>query len=337
MRILFDLRRVGLGDGGGSLSIVSSANTLVDLGHEVTIVDSMKNQHTWIPLKADHIICNKSTKIPDADVIIATGYKSVKPTVNAPARCGIKMHWVRGFETWVMSEHKIVQEIFGAPTIKLVNGIGLKRKLQECNCKSYLIRPGYDLDNYKPLGIRENNKKIIIGGLYNEGRGKQKKRTAWLYETAYRLKTKRNDVEFWLFGAHPEPKGFLMDYYIRMPSLKEKNEFYNHINIWLAPTALEGLHMPPAEAMLTGCPVIGTNAKLNGMHDYLTHMKTGLVCKNDLESFIKATNKLIDNRKLQAQLGKKGRDKIIELGSRKDNMIKLVALLKRLKSENIQS
>jgi len=335
MRILFDLRRVGLGNGGGSFSIINSANTLMDLGHEVIIVDSMKNQHTWIPLKVDHIICNNDRKIPDADVIIATGYKSVKSTINAPSRCGLKAHWIRGFESWVMSEDQMVKEIFRVPTIKLVNGIGLQRKLQEYNCKSYLIMPGYDLDNYKPLGIRENNKKIIIGGLYNEGRGKQKKRTAWLYETAYRLKTKRNDIEFWLFGAHPKPKGFLMDYYIRMPSLKEKNEFYNHINIWLAPTALEGSHIPPAEAMLTGCSVIGTNAKLNGMHDYLTHMQTGLICEDNLESFVEITNKLINNKKLQIQLGKKGRDKILELGSRKQNMIIMVDLLKRLKRENI--
>ena len=73
MRIIFDLRRVGLGDNGGSSTIVNSANTLVDLGHDVVVFDSIKNQHTWTPLKAEHIITGKNRKIPDADFIIATG------------------------------------------------------------------------------------------------------------------------------------------------------------------------------------------------------------------------------------------------------------------------
>jgi glycosyltransferase involved in cell wall biosynthesis len=331
MKIIFDLRRVGLGDNGGSSTIINSANMLVDLGHVVYIADNGKNYHTWTPLRAEHT----TGKVPDADFIIATGYKSVGTTINAPSRCGIKLHWIRGWETWQMDERDIVKKVLEAPTIKLVNGIGLQKKLQQYHYESYIVRPGYDIDNFKPLGIREKNKKVVIGGLYNEGRGKQNKRTPWLYETAFKIKTHRRDVEFWLFGTHPKPKRFLMDNYIQKPSLKEKNEFYNHINIWLAPTALEGLHIPPAEAMLTECPVIGTNSKMNGMHDYLTHMKTGIVCLNKLDLFIGATSNLIDDRELQIRLGKKARESILELGSRKDNMIKFVELLKRLKNENI--
>ena len=299
MKISFDLRLVGLGDNGGSSTLVNSANTLVDLGHEVYIVDSMRNFHTWTKLKAKHIV----NSLPDADFLIATGYRSIIPAVNAPSRCGIKLHWIRGWETWKMSESDIVALVLKAPTIKLVNGIGLQKKLQQYNCSSYIVRPGYDIENFKPLGIRENNKKIILGGLYNEGRGNQKKRTAWLFETVFKLKSKRDDIKFWLFGTHKRPKRFLMENYIRKPSLKEKNLFYNNINIWLAPTALEGLHMPPAEAMLTGCPVLGTDNDMNGMQDYLTHMKTGLICNDNLDSFVEATNNFINDRDLQIQLG----------------------------------
>lgn len=332
MRITFDLRRVGLGNNGGSSTIINSANTLVDLGHEVCVVDSGKNSHTWTPLKAEHLRCNR---IPDADFIIATGYKSVAPTVSASPSCGIKLHWLRGWETWQMPERDIVKKILGAPTIKLVNGMGLHSKLRLYNCKSYVVRPGYDIENFKPLGIREKNRKIIIGGLYNQDRGNQEKRTSWLYQTAFEIKSKRDDIEFWMFGTHSRPKGFLMDYYVCQPSLKEKNEFYNHINIWLAPSSLEGLHIPPAEAMLTECPVLGTNAEMNGMKEYLAHMQTGLICLNNLTSFVKATMSFVNDRELQIQLGKRARKSILELGSRKDNMIRFVDLLKRLKDENI--
>jgi len=326
VKISFDLRLVGLGDNGGSSTIVNSANMLVDLGHEVYIVDSMKNFHTWTKLKAKHIV----NSLPDADFLIATGYRSIIPAINAPTRCGIKLHWIRGWETWKMSESDIVALVLKAPTIKLVNSIGLQKKLQQYNCSSYIVRPGYDIENFKPLGIRENNKKIILGGLYNEGRGNQKKRTSWLFDTAFKLKSKRNNIEFWLFGTHKKPKGFLMKNYIRKPSLKEKNLFYNNINIWLAPTALEGLHIPPAEAMLTGCPVLGTDAEMNGMHDYLTHMKTGLICNNNLDSFVKAADSFINDRDLQIKLGNRARYGVLELGSRKKNMSQFIELLRGL-------
>ena len=169
MRIIFDLRNVGLGNNGGSSTIVNSANTLHRLGQQVYIIDSFPNKHTWTKLEANHILAKQNVdQIPDADFIIATGYKSVSPTIKAPSRCGIKMHWIRGWETWQMPEDEIVKRVLQAKTIKLVNGIGLQNKLKQYKCKSYIVRPGYDIENYKPLGYRENRDEVILGGLYNE-------------------------------------------------------------------------------------------------------------------------------------------------------------------------
>jgi len=333
MRIIFDLRNVGLGDNGGSLTIIMSANTLVDLGHEVYIIDSMKNQHTWTPLKAKHLFIRDKKNIPDADFIIATGYNSVGPTLNAPSRCGKKAHYIRGWETWQMHEQRIIERILPADTIKLVNGIGLQKKLKKHGCKSYIVRPGYDIDNYKPLGYREKNKDIILGALYSKGRNS--KRDMWVFDTLFKLKSIRRNLKLWLFGTHPKPRRFIIDNYLRKPTLEQKNEFYNHINIWLAPTMLEGLHMPPAEAMMTECPVVGTNAELSGMHDYLIDKQTGLVSGNNLIDFIDKVKGLMDDRDLQTKMGKSARQKILSLGGREENMKKFTELLNRLKNENI--
>ena len=56
MRILFNSVNCGLGNNGGSSTIVHSANTLIELGHDVKIIDSMRNQFTWFELKAKHIV-----------------------------------------------------------------------------------------------------------------------------------------------------------------------------------------------------------------------------------------------------------------------------------------
>jgi hypothetical protein len=91
------LRKTGLGNNGGSSTLIHSGNTLIDMGHEVIFVDSMKNKHSWTPLKAKHKIIRFDEQLPSGEVIIATGYKSVGPTVRAPKRCGIKMHWIRAW------------------------------------------------------------------------------------------------------------------------------------------------------------------------------------------------------------------------------------------------
>lgn len=322
MRIIFDLRRVGLGNNGGSLTLIKSGNALVELGHDVFFIDSSRNQHIWTPLKAKHMIVKDEKRIPDADFIIATGYRSVDPTCLAPDRCGIKAHYIRGWETWQMSEKQIVKRVLKRPTIKIVNGIGLQEKLKSYGISSYIIRPGYDFDQIYPTHKRKSKKRVVLGGIYLSGARGNRKRTTWLFEAARHIK----GVEFWLFGNERAPQDHLVDKYVRSPSPEEKNEFYNSIDIWMAPSYLEGLHIPPAEAMMTECPVVGTDAKLSGIEDYVINGKTGLLSNNNLSDFISVVELLVKDNKMRERMGKQGRKKIIEIGDRKKNMQKMIDL-----------
>ncbi len=319
MIILFDLRSVGLGNNGGSLTLIKSGNTLQDMGHEVYFIDGGKNKHTWAKLECEHFICRYDEEIPSADIIIATGYKSVVKTVSAPERCGHKVHWIRGWETWQFAPKKIVSRILQPPTVKLVNSIGLKRKLKSYNFKSKVIRPGYDLDKIYPM--KENKKKhsFVIGGLYTRGKHEQIKRPKWVYEASNYLYKKYGDVELWMFG-NDLLRGGLIDNYLHRPSMEAKNFFYNGVDIWLSPAIQEGLHMPPAEAMMAGCPVVGVDAELSGTHDYLINGITGIVSENDLDSFIKNVEKLYLDKEMRRDMGKRARQKIEKLGDRKENM-----------------
>jgi glycosyltransferase involved in cell wall biosynthesis len=326
MKIIFDLRKVGLGNNGGSSTLVKSGNMLVDMGHEVFFIDNMNNQHSWTPLKAEHIRINRESQIPDADVIIATGYKSVGPTAKAPRRCGVKFHWIRAWEHWQMSETRIVKHILAAPLQKIVNSVCLQNKLKQYDVNSQIIRPGYDFGQIFPKYIREGRKDIIIGGLYREGIHGQRKRTPWLFETAWKLKTKHKNLKFWLFGSEKSPKRILCDHYERSPSIGLKNEFYNNVNIWMAPSMSEGLHLPPAEAMMTECPVVATDAELSGTQDYMVHGSTGLVAHNNLPAFINAVDVLIKDKKLRREMGINASQKITTLGGRQKNMQKMISL-----------
>ena len=325
MKIIFDLRNVGLGNNGGSSTLVKSGNTLVDMNHDVYFVDSMRNQHKWTPLKADHIIAKNNSRLPSADFIIATGYKSIGPTLRSPGRCGYKTHWIRGWETWQMPEDKIVANVLNAPTIKLVNSICLKRKLKKHGVKSKIIRPGYDLDELypNPKFPRKGRNITVLGGLYAAGKHRGIKRTEWIFETYKKLKKKYGDLELWMFGNDAMPGG-RVDNYFQRPTQQMKYYFYNNIDIWLSPAMQEGLHMPPAEAMMTGCPVVGTDADMSGIEDYTIQYETGIISNNDLKSFIECVNLLVEDEPLRLKLGINARRKIEELGDRKTNMEKLI-------------
>ena len=81
--------------------------------------------------------------------------------------------------------------------------------------------------------------------------------------------------------------GMKHDRYLYKPTPDQLREFYNEVDFWIAPTKKEGLHIPPQEAMLCGCVLIGTGGKstkddyaLSGMHDYLVHNETGFAVDN---------------------------------------------------------
>ena len=330
MKIIFDLRQVGLGDNGGSLTLIKCANTLFNLGHEVIIIDTGRNQHSWTKLNTPHLICNSNDKIPDADVIIATGYKSVPLTCSAPKRCGIKLHYIRGWETWQYPEQQIYEKILKTPTIKIVNSICLKNKLKQYKVDSTIIRPGYDLEDLYPMNIRNKKSSFVLGGLYTKGKHEKIKRTQWIFDTAKYFKNKYPNVKLIMFG-NSELKNNLVDEYYYKPSMQNKNKFFNLVDVWLAPVMQEGLHMPPAEAMLTGCPVVATNAEMSGTQDYVISGVTGIVTKNIINSFIEGVDSLYQNAGIRKDIGILAREKILELGSREENMKKFINFLESIK------
>lgn len=332
MIILFDLRSVGLGNNGGSLTLIKSGNTLQDMGHEVYFIDSGKNKHTWVKLEAEHIITTGHFDIPDADVIIATGFKSVRNTVTTPRRCGIKAHWIRAWETWQLPTKKIIDHILQAPTLKLVNSIGLKNKLETYNIDSKIIRPGYDLDELTPDKKQRHRETITIGGLYTTGKHDKIKRPSWIFKVYKYLKEKYVDIDLWMFGNEMMQRG-VIDKYFHRPTMEAKQYMYNNIDIWLSPAIQEGLHMPPAEAMMTECPVVGVKAELSGTHDYLMDGVTGIVTKDDLGEFIKGVEKLYLNKELRLDMGERARQKIEEIGDREHNMQIMINYLQGTEDE----
>ena len=162
MKILFDAHGCPPGNNGGSATIIRSANTLVDLGHNVTIISNAPNQHEWNELRARYKICHDLTKVPKADAVIATGFLSAKHVARLPDKNGDKFHWIRGWETWIIGDLlEIKRTVLELPTKKIVNSGQLFKKLQALGYPSTIVRPGYDFDLLYPMNLRQNNRKIL--------------------------------------------------------------------------------------------------------------------------------------------------------------------------------
>lgn len=322
MKIIFNLMGVGLGDNGGSSTLIKSANTIFDLGENVVIADTGSSKYTWGHIKVPHIIINDINKI-DGDVIIGTGTGSITHTNNSKIKN--KYLWIRGFETWNVPENNLIKILKESETKKIVNSICLQNKLKKHKIESTIARPGHDFNEIFPLDIRKNNKKIILGGLYNEGKKRLKKRTNWILD-CYSILKQKYDIELMMFGSDGNCN--YSNYFFKNPDIKLKNEVYNKIDIWLSPSELEGLHIAPAEAMLTECCVVGNNSELSGTSDYLIDNETGLASENNFKSFLSSVEILIKHKTLTRELGKRGREKILSLGDRKENMNLLIKFLK---------
>jgi len=328
MKILFNCLDSGLGNNGGSRTIVRSVNILKKLGCEVSILNTkITPAYTWDKIDVPIISPINVNNIPKADVIIATSFSSVKSTIDAPNRCGMKAHWIRGWETWKHSEDWIIKNVLNQPTLKIVNSIGMQDKLKEFNIDSEIIRPGYDIHELQPLNNRQKNKTITIGGLYNKGDKRKTKRIEWIFEVVRRLKKDMN-VCLVMFGADGSPDVHdPFDVFIANPVYERKNDIYNSCDLWLAPTENDSLHNPPAEAMLTECCVVATDTPMNGMKDYLINMKTGLISDNNINDFERCVRMMIDNPDIRIKLGIVGREKILSLGTREYNMTLLLNYL----------
>jgi len=271
MRIIFNLMKCGLGNNGGSQTIIKTANKLAEFGNDVKLIDTIKNKFTWSKLEVPHILIKNLEEVPDADAVIATGYGTVEKTLKLPDRCGIKYHWIRGWEVWCLHPYDIINTVFNAPTIKIVNGLNMYNILKKYGHDSVIIRPGVDDDLYFENGKRKYGEEFIIGGLYHTRH--KTKNSSIIIETVKLLKQRGFPVKLYMFGNDKRVRDphKIIDKYISQPTPQEKNELLNQCHLWFAPTINDSLHSPPMEAMLTNCPTLAFDHEMNGMKDYLRH------------------------------------------------------------------
>jgi len=336
MRITFNLQGTGAANNGGTATLFHTANMLHELGHQVYVVSDKVNYFTWFELKGPQFIKCGTCEYPKADILVATGVSSIKHVLRAKDDKGVKYWWVRAHETWIADENFVFGCYRNRDLRVMVNSLCLQKFLEKKMGKTFpIVRPGTDVDFFKPSRKRNwsNKKSWVLGALYNE---KPRKRFKWVPEIFMGLRERKLKVKLWLFGDDEKPKTVEHTRYFQQPDPEKLREFYNGVDLWLAPTKSEGLHMPPQEAMLCGCVLFGADEELSGMVDYLEDNETGVVIKDWPEAIQKIADLVSsdDGRMMLAYMSENGRKKIVELGDRRTNVRKMVSLFQEGRSDH---
>ncbi len=249
MKIIFNLHNVGLGNNGGSRTLLLCAENLALYGDEVVMFSNHKSKYSWHKPKGIHFAYGNTQ--PKCDVAIATGYKSVSHVRKSNA--DRKYYYIRGHELWQQKHEKLVKSYKSLKCI--VNSEWLQKLLAENGVDSDIIYPGLDFEWF----YSEKRNRSGFGALYHN-----------------RHKTKRHGDAVQVAVQTGWPLQML-NKHIKNASPKDTRRFYNKFLAWFAPTELEGLHNPPMEAALCGCALVCTDHPCGGMLDYARHNETALV------------------------------------------------------------
>ena len=299
MRIVFNLQKVGLGNNGGSRTLIKCAETLQDLGYKVILWCS-SNKYTWHKIRVPI-----ETTIPKCDVIVATGYSSVPSTFAAKVRR--KFYYIRGFELWRASESQLLRSYKSLSCI--VNSEWLQKYMQKRGVDAHLIYPGADFETFgQDIDCREN----ILGGLFSK-----------------RHATKRHD-DVIKAGKQLGYQVLLLNRDIKSPNPADLRKFYNKIKVWMSPSELEGLHNCPLEAGLCGSSLVVTDHPRGGVADYSKNNETALVYPaQQIEVAKLRIKQLMEDDELRVRLNSNMQKLVTEkIGSRECNMRKMAKLFK---------
>jgi hypothetical protein len=223
-----------LSNGGGTKTIICSAETLRSIGHKVSIV-ARKDNFTWVSHPKPLRTVPKKT-----DVLIAVTISDVNHIMKYT---GMKLaYWSRPVELWqkpkIKAIHTLKKFIKAGGTV-MSNSSWQIDWLAKNGVKSHLVYSGIDLNFWK----RTEGEHKWIGGLINK-----------------RHDSKRSDLV--KSYCKIRLKGNLKPHGVR--------DLYNQCKIWLAPSEKEGFHNVPAEANLCGNLIICNRSGRNGMGDYAT-------------------------------------------------------------------
>lgn len=202
--------------------------------------------------------------LPDADVVIATWWRTAAPVAALPSEKGVKVYYVQDYgaansplealaETWRM----------GMSVITLCPWMADLVRAHASPPAVDVVLNGIDADRFAAsvgVGARDRQARPIVG---MQGRASAEKGADIAAEAARLAAQVVPDLSVISFGFGALPDGLSLpegSVHHRAPPDDHVPALYASCDAWLFPSRREGFGLPILEAMAVGTPVIATPA-----------------------------------------------------------------------------
>ena len=306
MRITFLLPGYVWGPSGGIRVVYEYANSLVERGHEVTVVHPRRVKHApvqprgsllhwartelltmrqwfsqptidWQPINPKvrllFVPDSEPRHIPDADAIFATAWYTVPSVQDCPAAKGKKFYLIQGYETFLGPQNQ-VDATWRSPLHKVVIAKWLLDLGRELGCEDLVYVPNaVDGKKYRLVRPVEGRQRQVAM-LFSAGKIKG---AAEGIEAVRIVRERFPHLRFVMFGTSRRQSWVprWAEYHRNPPQDFIVDQIYNQSSIFISPSWTEGSALPPAEAACCGCAVVGT--EIGGIQEYIQHGVTGLL------------------------------------------------------------
>ena len=303
---------------GGVRAILTYADRLVGLGHEVALVvpaggrsaawwrNVQRAGPAWVPglrARIAWVARWSADALPDADVIVATAWQSAPVVAAAPVRCGAKFYLVQHYESLYHGDPAAVDATYRLPLAKIVISTWLRDVMRERfdSDATVLVTPvDRALFRRVPVQVTTSRPRVLMlhhdypwkgvaDGLAAVARVKGRVPALWL--VGFGLKPPRGRLGYDEFHANPAQTALAA--------------IYSGCDLYLCPSWDEGLGMPSMEAMACGAALVTYDN--GGCRDYARDGETALVApRRDAAALTAALGRLAADPALRARIGAAG-------------------------------
>jgi glycosyltransferase involved in cell wall biosynthesis len=214
-----------------------------------------------------------SRYIPNADVVVASLWRTAEYVERYPACKGAKFYFIQHHETWSGPEHRVNQTL-RSRTNKIVISAWLRKLVKDLSGDdAYQVPNPVDHEEFFPTSPIASRRRVV-SMLYSPHTWKGAADGISALDLA---KRRFPDMEAILFGVSPRPDT-LPEWikYVQNPEKRVlREEIYNASSIYLCPSWTEGWGLPALEAMACGCAIVTSDN--GGTRDFVVNGENGLV------------------------------------------------------------
>lgn len=328
MKITFCLPSILKVPSGGFKIVFEYANRLSEKGHEVSIVcltDThyinytksdlikyilgqfrIKGYPNWFSLKNSvKVIATPyldGRHFPDADIVVATSARTSFIINNLPISKGRKFYLIQDFETWGMSEEKLIKSYQLGLTNIVISKWLSDHLLEKANAKSKLLSNPIDTKKFFVVKPIEDRSPFEIAILYHTGLHKG---LSIAFDALNMVKERCPNLHVNLFGVFEPPvlPGWIT--YTKNANETQLLDIYNKSSIFVCASSAEGYGLTGAESMACGCALASTS--FQGVFEYAKNNNNALISPvNDPKSLADSIIRLISDDKLRIMLANQG-------------------------------